>query len=93
MVTVGGATSTAPVTWPAAMTEKTADGLSLRIDKVVEGLNNPVDAAFLPDGRLLIAERHGRIRVVQDGQLQVPDALTTSNGRRRRRCVVDRDRP
>ena len=66
------------MTWPAAIEEKTADGLSLRIDKVVEGLNDPVDAAFLPDGRLLIAERHGRIRVVQDGQLQGPDALTTS---------------
>jgi aldose sugar dehydrogenase len=78
VVTVTGATATAPAGWPTAIEEKTADGLSLRVDKIADGFNHPVDAAFLPDGRLLIGERQGRIRVVQDGQLQATDALTTS---------------
>ena len=75
----GGTTATASAGWPAAIEEKTADGVSLRIDKVADGFSNPVDAAFLPDGRLLIAERQGRIRVVQDGRLQASDALTASS--------------
>jgi glucose/arabinose dehydrogenase len=75
----GGTTATAPAGWPAAIEEKTADGVSLRIDKLADGFSDPVDAAFLPDGRLLIAERQGRIRVVQDGQLQASDALTASS--------------
>jgi glucose/arabinose dehydrogenase len=71
-------TAPAPVEWQSAHTEKTSDGVSLRADKVLEGLEDPVDALFAPDGRLFIAERRGRVRVVQDGQLQVPDALTTA---------------
>ncbi len=70
-------TASAPVEWASDQTEKTSDGVTLRTQKVVDGLEDPVDALFTPDGRLFIAERRGRVRIVQDGQLQVPDALTT----------------
>ena len=42
----------------------------LGVETVVEGLEVPWDLAFTPDGRILITERPGRIRVVKDGALQ-----------------------
>jgi glucose/arabinose dehydrogenase len=42
---------------------------------VAEGLENPWGMAFLPDGRMLITERHGRLRIVRaDGSLSRPVA-------------------
>lgn len=79
LVVVGQVTSgTSPAEWPAQATDTTADGSALRIERVIDGLEGPVDAAFAPDGRLFIAERRGRVRVVDRGRLQVPDALTTA---------------
>ena len=43
---------------------------------VVSGLNSPVDFRFLPDGRILVAEKAGAIRVVENGVLR-PDPLIT----------------
>ncbi len=37
---------------------------------LVEGLEHPWGLAWLPNGDLLITERPGRLRLVQDGQLQ-----------------------
>ncbi|HET7672826.1 MAG TPA: PQQ-dependent sugar dehydrogenase [Burkholderiales bacterium] len=45
-----------------------------RVVKVVEGLNQPWSLAFLPDGRMLITEKAGRLRVVRDGKLE-PKAI------------------
>ena len=42
----------------------------LGVETVVEGLEIPWDLAFTPNGRILITERPGRIRVVRDGALQ-----------------------
>lgn len=40
---------------------------------VAEGLVNPWSVAFLPDGRMLVTERPGRLRVVgRDGKLSEP---------------------
>ncbi len=39
-------------------------------DTIVTGLQNPWGMAFLPDGRVLITERAGTIRIVKDGKLQ-----------------------
>jgi glucose/arabinose dehydrogenase len=40
-----------------------------RVVKVVEGLEQPWCVAFLPDGRMLVTEKAGRLRVVQNGKL------------------------
>jgi glucose/arabinose dehydrogenase len=37
---------------------------------VVEGLEQPWSLAFLPDGRILVTEKAGRLRVVRDGRLE-----------------------
>ena len=38
--------------------------------KVVEGLEHPWALAFLPDGRMLVTERPGRLRIVAEGMLR-----------------------
>jgi len=43
---------------------------AVRIATVTEGLDRPWGLAFLPDGRMLVSERPGRLRVVgRDGRL------------------------
>lgn len=42
----------------------TSDGIRLRLDVVLDGLDEPSDIAFAPDGRLFVAERDGLVRVV-----------------------------
>lgn len=39
------------------------------IDTLASGLSNPWGIAFLPDGRILVTERKGEIRIIQDGKL------------------------
>jgi aldose sugar dehydrogenase len=46
-----------------------SDEHSFRIVKVVEGLQQPWSLAFLPDGRMLVTEKAGRLRVITDGKL------------------------
>ncbi len=47
----------------------------LKVTAVAEGLQNPWGLAFLPDGRMLVTERPGRLRFV-DGQGKVSEPLT-----------------
>ena len=42
--------------------------------KVVDGLEHPWGLTFLPDGRMLVTERPGRLRIVADGWL-VPEPV------------------
>jgi glucose/arabinose dehydrogenase len=50
-------------------TEKT----DVVVDTVARGLEHPWGLTFLPDGRMLVTERPGRLRVVSaDGQLSRP---------------------
>jgi aldose sugar dehydrogenase len=52
-----------------------------RFEIVAEGLDVPWSLTFLPDGRMLVTERVGRLRVVEHGQLSpepianVPDVV------------------
>lgn len=43
---------------------------SFKVVKVVDGLERPWSLAFLPDGRMLVTEKEGRLRVVKDGRLE-----------------------
>src|SRR6185312_16331273 len=46
---------------------------SFRIETIASGLQNPWALAFLPDGRMLVTERPGRLRIVgKDGKLSAP---------------------
>ena len=43
------------------------------VETLASGLNNPWSLAFLPDGRMLVTERAGRIRIVtREGNLSAP---------------------
>lgn len=57
-----------------------------RHETVTGGLEFPWSLAFLPDGRMLVTEKPGRLRVVEQGVLQaepiagVPDVLFSGQG-------------
>lgn len=48
----------------------TAEHPQVRMTVVTRGLSHPWGLAFLPDGRLLVTERAGRLRVIRDGVLE-----------------------
>ena len=69
-----------------AQTIKTEEH-AIRVVKVAEGLEHPWGLAFLPDSRMLITERPGRLRVVgKDGKLEslpvsgLPQVTATGQG-------------
>ncbi|HEM46012.1 MAG TPA: PQQ-dependent sugar dehydrogenase, partial [Alphaproteobacteria bacterium] len=60
---------------PAAADTRTVDTDSgpVRVETVARGLEHPWGLAFLPDGRMLVTERPGRLRIVTgDGRLSDP---------------------
>ena len=48
---------------------------SVKLTEVASGLQNPWSLAFLPDGRMLVTERPGQMRIVgRDGRVSAPIA-------------------
>lgn len=67
----------AAATWAFAQTAATdappASKTAIKVETVAEGLENPWGLQFLPDGRLIVTERPGRVRIVgKDGKLSAP---------------------
>jgi glucose/arabinose dehydrogenase len=46
-----------------------SEKLKFQVDTITNQLMNPWGIAFLPDGRILVTERAGEIRIVKDGKL------------------------
>ena len=70
----------------AAAQEIRSEEHTFRVVKLVQGLEHPWSVAFLPDGRMLITERPGRLRVVSGGRLEpqpiagVPEVVAQGQG-------------
>lgn len=70
---------------PRSPTPAPVDG-TVRIETVARGLKHPWGLAFLPDGRMLVTERPGRLRRVEpDGRVSeplagVPEVLAQGQG-------------
>lgn len=74
---LGSLLATALVAGPALARDlivRTEAG-SVKVTEVASGLQNPWSLAFLPDGRMLVTERPGRLRLVdRDGSVSAPIA-------------------
>jgi glucose/arabinose dehydrogenase len=78
----------APAARPAAADAVVqSEAHAFRLETVVgEGLESPWSVAFLPDGRLLVTEKPGRLRVVEGGVLRpepvagLPEVWATGQG-------------
>lgn len=62
--------------WPTGLEIVTTDRVRLRLEQIAEGVADPTDLAFAPDGRVFIAEHKGRVRVLRDGRLLAEPALS-----------------
>ena len=59
--------------WAAQTDAPTAPQSDVMVETVAEGLIHPWAIAFLPDGRMLVTERPGRMRLVNmEGQVTAP---------------------
>lgn len=68
----------------ALMTTTAMAGPKVKLEPVVSGLNQPLAMVETPDGRMLVIEQWGRVRVVQDGQLLGTPMLDIRN------LIIDR---
>ena len=64
----------------------TAEQHKIRVSAIARGLSHPWAIAFLPDNNILVTERPGRLRLIQDGVLDprpisgTPNVRTDGNG-------------
>ena len=72
MVIASGLAAWAEAQAPRSPTPSSIDGV-VDVQTVAEGLEHPWGLAFLPDGRMLVTERPGRLRLIMPGgQLSTP---------------------
>jgi glucose/arabinose dehydrogenase len=72
IVIAGGLASRAEAQAPQSPTPSPIEGM-VDVQTVAEGLEHPWGLAFLPDGRMLVTERPGRLRLImQGGELSPP---------------------
>ena len=70
---LGGALALCAAVHTAQAQDVSSERERFRVVTVAKGLENPWALAFLPDGRMLVTERPGRMRVVaKDGALSAP---------------------
>lgn len=63
---------------------------NLKVETVAEGLEQPWGLAFLPDGRMLVTEKAGRLRIVaKDGSLSQPVSGVPAVDDRRQGGLLD----
>lgn len=81
------ASATIACAWPAAAQQRFPSSAGdLVVETVASGLANPWGLAFLPDGRMLVTERPGRLRLVGiDGKVSpaisgVPSVVARGQG-------------
>jgi aldose sugar dehydrogenase len=55
---------------PTPTTISRSEAHSFRLEVITDQLEVPWSMAFLPDGRMLVTEREGRLRVIENGRLQ-----------------------
>lgn len=70
LLTLGSAGPSPPATAAAEPRVIRSERHVFRVVVLVDGLEHPWGLAFLPDGRLLVTERPGRLRLVANGRLQ-----------------------
>lgn len=58
---------------PATTTDR---GSAIEVETVARGLQVPWEIAFMPDGRALVTERPGRVRLLADGELRKEPLVT-----------------
>ncbi len=57
---------------PAANTVVKSERHTFTLETVVEGVSKPWGLDFLPDGRMLVTEKDGALRIVDNGRLSAP---------------------
>jgi len=63
-----------------------ADESGFRVVTLTDGLEHPWGLAFLPDGRMLVTERPGRLRIIEQGRLNplpvtgLPEIIASGQG-------------
>ena len=68
-----GASATFAIAKTAQTDAPPASTTKIKVETVASGLENPWGLQFLPDGRMIVTERPGRIRIVaKDGELSAP---------------------